>query len=548
MAFEILDHDLLGRIGKLKTKQGFVETPLFLPVVNPLKQVLSPQEMVVDFKCQAIITNAYLLKKNFQEEVKTKGIHDFLNFNRTVMTDSGAYQILMYGQVNTSPEEIIQFEEEIDTDIAVILDIPTGWKTTRERAEYTVKETIRRARLTFNLLTRKDILWVGPIQGGNHLDLIAHSAVELGKMPFQIYALGSPTQVMERYLFNFLVDMIMTAKKNLPLEKPLHLFGAGHPFMFSFAVALGCDIFDSAAYAIYAREGKYLTNYGTIKLKDLKYFPCSCTVCSRFTPKEFQTIAPKERIRLLTWHNLNTCFIEIKRIKQAIREGRLWELLEIRARNHPHLFSAFMKFKGYQEYIESFTPISKMKGFLYFDSMGLARPEVLRYRKKLRAWSPPTKSEILVLLPQPNAKPFHRSREYKKVKELIIKEIGDDILNIDFCFYSAPFGITPLELDEVYPLSQFEMSIPLDMKTIEYIVERIQDYIMRHGLKYKHILLHPNFIFGKRIIDVCKKTCQVLGIDFQTSTKEKRIWSKKAVEDLIKKIVDSKKNKIQRDK
>ena len=336
----------------------------------------------------------------------------------------------------------------------------------------------------------------------------------------------------------------MTAKRNLPLDKPLHLFGAGHPFMLSFAVALGCDIFDSAAYAIYARKGKYLTEYGTIKLKDLKYFSCSCNVCSRFTPKELQRIAPIERIRLLTWHNLDTCFKEIKRIKQAIREGRLWELLELRARNHPQLFSAFMKLKGYQEYIEIFTPISKIKGFLYFDSMGLARPEVLRYRRKLREWTPSTKNEILVLLPRPNAKPFHSSKEYKKIKELIIKEIGDNILNIDFCFYSAPFGITPLELDEIYPLSQFEISIPIDQKTIEYIVEQVQSYIMRHGMKYKHVLLHPTIIFGKRISDVCKKTCQVLGINFQTSTKEGRIWSKKAVEDLIKKIVDSKKKSI----
>ncbi|MCK5402924.1 tRNA-guanine transglycosylase, partial [Candidatus Bathyarchaeota archaeon] len=104
MSFEILDRDLLGRIGKLKTKQSFIETPVFLPVVNPLKQVLFPKEMIRDFKCQAIIANAYLLRKNFKEEVKAKGIHDFLNFNRTVMTDSGAYQLLMYGQINTSPQ------------------------------------------------------------------------------------------------------------------------------------------------------------------------------------------------------------------------------------------------------------------------------------------------------------------------------------------------------------------------------------------------------------------------------------------------------------
>jgi 7-cyano-7-deazaguanine tRNA-ribosyltransferase len=58
---------------------------------------------------------------------------------------------------------------------------------------------------------------------------------------------------MEQYLFDILVDMIIAAKMNLPPERPLHLFGAGHPFMFALAVALGCDLFDSAAYAIYAR-------------------------------------------------------------------------------------------------------------------------------------------------------------------------------------------------------------------------------------------------------------------------------------------------------
>ena len=67
MSFEIFDRDLLGRIGKIKTKRGIIETPLFLPVVNPLKQSISPQEIQRDYGCQAIITNAYLLKKNFEK-------------------------------------------------------------------------------------------------------------------------------------------------------------------------------------------------------------------------------------------------------------------------------------------------------------------------------------------------------------------------------------------------------------------------------------------------------------------------------------------------
>ena len=80
MSFEILHRDLLGRIGKLRTKRGVIETPLFLPVINPGIQMISPNEMERDFKCQAIITNAYLLKKNFRDEVRKRGVHNFLKF------------------------------------------------------------------------------------------------------------------------------------------------------------------------------------------------------------------------------------------------------------------------------------------------------------------------------------------------------------------------------------------------------------------------------------------------------------------------------------
>src|SRR5512136_725322 len=118
MSFEVIERDLMGRIGRLKTKRGTVETPLLLPVINPLIQPISPKEMEKDFGCEALITNAYLLKKNFKQEVIARGIHDFLDFNKTIIKDSGAYQILRYGEVNTTPEEIAGFEEKIDTDIA----------------------------------------------------------------------------------------------------------------------------------------------------------------------------------------------------------------------------------------------------------------------------------------------------------------------------------------------------------------------------------------------------------------------------------------------
>ncbi|KON30707.1 7-cyano-7-deazaguanine tRNA-ribosyltransferase, partial [miscellaneous Crenarchaeota group-1 archaeon SG8-32-1] len=281
MSFEIIDRDLMARIGELETKSGIVETPLLFPVINPGIQPISPKTLEVEFGCRAIITNAYIINKNFKEPAVQKGLHKFLDFNGSIMTDSGAYQLLIYKDIEVTPKEIVDFQELIDTDIATILDIPTGWDVTKGYARYTVKETLTRAKALKKMVTRNDLLWVGPVQGGQYLDLVAKSAKEMGKLPFQVHALGSPTPVMEQYKFDVLVDMIITAKMNLPPDRPLHLFGAGHPFMFSLAVALGCDLFDSAAYALFARQDRYLTESGTIRLDEMAYFPCSCPVCNK---------------------------------------------------------------------------------------------------------------------------------------------------------------------------------------------------------------------------------------------------------------------------
>ena len=131
-------------------------------------------------------------------------MHKFLNYDGAVMTDSGAYQILIYGDIDVSQKEIVAYQEGIGSDIATILDIPTGWKVTKEQAEITVAETLKRAKDFFKIKTRDDILWVGPVQGGKHLDLVASSAIEMGKLPFQIHALGSPTEVMESYRYDVL--------------------------------------------------------------------------------------------------------------------------------------------------------------------------------------------------------------------------------------------------------------------------------------------------------------------------------------------------------
>lgn len=516
MTFEVKEKDLLARIGKLKTKSGIIETPLLFPVINPVIQPIPPRKIREDFGFEALITNAYILKRHFQDQPAEKGIHKFLDFDGVVMTDSGAYQILVYGDIEISPEEIVEYQERIDTDLATILDWPTGWKVSRAHAEQTVNETLKRAKKLFKVKTRDDILWVGPVQGGQNLDLVAKSAVEMGKLPFQIYALGSPTEVMEHYRFDVLVDMIMTAKMNLPIEKPLHLFGAGHPFMFSLAVALGCDFFDSAAYAIYARENRYMTEYGTSRLKELDYFPCACPKCSKTAPKEVLEMPQEEKQTFLAEHNLYVCLSELKRIKQAIRDGRLWEHLELRAHGHPALLQALKGLKKYEDFIEKRSPAIKKSGLFFFNSVGLVRPEVVRYREKLTdRYSPPQKAKILLLMPQTRMKPFHKSQEFKEFEKMLRRVFEQRLNEFHVCFYSAPFGVIPMELDEGYPLSQHETVLPLDKETVEYVANQVADYISRtnYGII---VLLHDPENWNKTILSTCKKACRQKKIKFRS--------------------------------
>jgi 7-cyano-7-deazaguanine tRNA-ribosyltransferase len=508
MLFEVRDRDLLARIGRIKTKSGTFATPALLPVINPAIQPIPLKKIREQFNCEAIITNAYILKKHFGDEAIQKGVHKLLDYDGVIMTDSGAYQSLIYGDIEATPEEIVMYQEKIDTDIATILDVPTCWEASRAQATKTVEKTLKRAKDLSRIKTRKDIAWVGPVQGGKHLNLIAKSAKEIGRLPFEIHALGSPTPVMERYLFDLLVDMIMTAKMNLPFERPFHLFGAGHPLTFGLVVALGCDLFDSAAYALYAREDRYMTDHGTIKLGKLQFFPCSCLICTKNNPKDMKETPKTERLKLLAQHNLYICFSEIRRIKQAIVEGRLWEYLEMKALSHPSLLQALKKLKKYEDYLEKHSPVTKKSGIFFFNSVGLSRPEVVRHRKRLlKNYKPPKGAKILVLLPQMETKPFHRSKEYKRLLDKTEHLLGGKMEKIHFCVYAAPFGVVPAEIDEVYPLSQHEISLPIDAETTDYVAKQVKNYIAKTTYK-KIVLLETPKMWKGKIAAACKEVCR----------------------------------------
>jgi len=185
MSFEIKDKDLAGRIGKLKTKSGVLETPVFFPVINPLKQEREvPISELKRIGFKQVITNAYIIKKNYGDRALSVGVHKLIDFDGVVMTDSGAYQLLIYGgnKVHIDPLDIVVYQERLGSDIAVIADVPTRDDSSYEEALMSVKETIRRAQMVEELISNSETLWVLPIQGGIYLDLVKYSALEATKL------------------------------------------------------------------------------------------------------------------------------------------------------------------------------------------------------------------------------------------------------------------------------------------------------------------------------------------------------------------------------
>ncbi|HXU96381.1 MAG TPA: tRNA-guanine transglycosylase, partial [Candidatus Nitrosotalea sp.] len=266
--FEIKKSDLAGRIGILHTNHGKVETPAYVPVIHPVKQKI-PAKKLREMGFDLVITNAYITLKRYGDEAIRQGIHKIIDYDGAIMTDSGGYQVLEYGDIDVDYKKIAAFEKGIGTDIAIPLDRPTGLGLSKKKAIEYVQHTLRVSKETLDTRDNNGQIWVGPIQGSEHSDLVKKSTRALIDSGFQMLALGSPVEFMESYEYRLLAKMIITAKKVIPDSIPLHLFGAGHPLTIPLAVALGCDTFDSASYMLYAKHDRYIMEDGTAHLSEV---------------------------------------------------------------------------------------------------------------------------------------------------------------------------------------------------------------------------------------------------------------------------------------
>lgn len=456
LTFEVKDRAAAGRLGRLETAHGPVTTPTLLPVVNPNLPTVPPAEMKSRFGAEMVITNSYILRKNdaLRERALRDGVHKTIGWDGPVMTDSGTFQSYIYGAVEVQPLEIIDFQRRIGVDVGTILDVFTVPETAHEQAERELDETLRRARE--GVAAKDGMLLAATVQGGVHLDLRARSAKEVGQLDVDVVPIGGVVPLMEQARYAELTRVILAAKQNLPSGKPVHLFGAGHPLVYPLAAALGCDLFDSASYAKYAKDDRLIFPGGTRLLSELEELACPCAECANWkSASELRRAKPEERERALARHNLHVSFAEIRRIRQAIRDGALWELVEERAAQNPALADALRVLRGGPiiDWLERHEPVSGSRAFQYRGAHTLFRPLVDRLQRRiLETWRP--RSKRCHLLPE-RTKPY--AEGYGAYLDAFERS-GEDFV------VDTPFGPVPLEFERLYPVAQSVFPIVLDIE------------------------------------------------------------------------------------
>ncbi len=443
---EIRERDGLARITRFRG----VETPTLMPVVNPNKVVISPREMMERYGVEAIITNSYIIWKtpSLRERAIKEGLHSMLDFPGLIMTDSGTFQQHVYGDVEVTNREIVEFQRDIGSDIGTMLDVFTEPHFSREEVRRAIDETFERAKEAIAL--KGDMLLAGPIQGSIYPELRAYAARKMNRLDFDYFPIGGVVPLMEEYRYAEVAEAVVIAKKYLDPSKPVHLFGAGHPMFFPLAALLGVDFFDSAAYIKYARDDRLLFPDGTRHLKDMKYPPYFSPALERHSLEEIREMGKDERSRVLAEHNLYMSMEEIRRIKEAIHEERIWEYAESRAREHPMLLKAYRRILRYRRFLERFEPKSRKGAFFYLGPESMSRPFVLGVKRRLKAFH---QRKITIRVPRPWSANLER-------------------IPRDAAVLTA-FGAVPIELEDTYPFAQSEfpweerIDLPEDYDSLE---------------------------------------------------------------------------------
>jgi len=468
--FEIRAKDGMGRIGEFSTEHGSVTTPLLMPVVHPGKTSILPQELKDDFGFEMVITNSYIIRSHdrFREKAVSDGVHALIGFDGAVMTDSGTFQMYFHELPSTEidPLQILDFQKQIQPDIGTILDVFSAPNVGKEQVRSDVETSLERAKISAP--QKNNMMLAGTIQGGIYPDLREYSAREMAKLDFDVHPIGGVVPLMESYRYEETVQILYASKKHLPPNRPVHLFGCGHPMFFAQAAMMGCDFFDSASYAKFADAGRMMLPKGTVHLDTLRELPCSCPVCSEYSAKELNSMKKSEKSLQLMKHNLYISAAEIRRVREAINKGTLMELVARRARGHPTLYDALsIMLNGYDEF-DRWDTRGTSGAILYSGNETTKYPVIERFYRQMISTYKGLETNQLVLFPH------HGDRPFADAAHDVAATIASTLPEENLLVFVTPIGPVPWELEHVHPVQQCIFPQHLDRDTLLVASSRLE--------------------------------------------------------------------------
>lgn len=355
------DKHTKARLGKITTAHGEFETPIFMPVGTHATIKGLYFKDIEEAGAQIILSNTYhlFLRPGMDVILKAGGLHNFISWQKPILTDSGGYQIFSLALLRKlsdkgvefkshidgfkhmlTPEDVVDIQRDLGSDIMMPLDECAHYPCTKDHAEIAMKRTINWAKRSLRHMTEhrkrmpnKKQLLFGIVQGSTYEDLRKDCAKCLVDMDFDGYSIGGVSVGEPSILIYNMLDFTANL---LPENKPRYAMGIGYPLDMLEAVERGIDMFDCVVPTRYGRNGTAFTSTGKIIIRNSAYIEdfspldkeCGCYTCKTFTKAYLRHLFNAQEmlgLTLLSLHNVYFFLNLLRRTREAIKEKQFSE-------------------------------------------------------------------------------------------------------------------------------------------------------------------------------------------------------------------------------
>jgi queuine tRNA-ribosyltransferase len=356
LTYRIIKEDGKARRGEVTTSHGTFQTPAFMPVgtYGAVKSVTP--ENLSELGAEIILSNTYhLMQRPGVDVIRDHGgLHEFMGWDKPILTDSGGYQVFSLAKnrkiteegvkfnsplngdrLFLSPESCMDLQKQYGVDIAMVLDECTPYPVEKSVAESSMRLSLRWAQRCRDSFISSNQSLFGILQGGMFTDLRDESLQSLTEMDFEGYAIGGLSVGESK---KELQDIVSYITPKMPISSPRYLMGVGTPLDIVNAVDNGVDMFDCVIPTRHARNGYLYTSTGEIKIRNSRFkndlnsldSNCNCYTCSNFSRSYLHHLDKTKEIlgsTLNTIHNLHFYLKLMRDLRQAIETGTLQTFL-----------------------------------------------------------------------------------------------------------------------------------------------------------------------------------------------------------------------------